>query len=363
LILCATLLSSHVCTATEVRLKDLGHFVGWRDNQLAGYGIVTGLAGSGDSPRNRATRQALTNILSQMGMTVPLDQIQSRNIALVMVTAILSPAANIGDKMDVTVASVADARSLAGGNLLLTPLMGPDRQTYALAQGALLVGGYRFESNINLRQKNYPTVGTLPDGATVEVPVRADVLKDGALIFSLKLADMTTAQRVAEVINARLGAGQASVRDATAIRIAVNGNAQTANQIIGMLERLPVIPDGLARVVINERTGTVVAGGDVKMSSVVISQGDIKVSVMTQNTASQPSFIGGFAPDVSSLVVLNSKLDVTESSMDANAIFPSSTVADLVQALARMKVGTRDMIAILNAIKSAGALHADIIVQ
>ncbi len=357
------LLSLQTVAMAEVRLKDLGHFTGWRDNQLIGYGIVTGLAGSGDSPRNRATRQALANSLSQMGMSVPQDQLQSRNVAIVMVTATLAPAANVGDKMDVTATSIGDARSLAGGSLMMTPLLGPDRRTYALAQGALLVGGYRFDANVNLRQKNYPTVGVLPDGATVEVPVQAEVLKDGALIFSLKNADMTTAQRIADAINARLGQAQASVRDASAVRIVLNDDRLAANRMIAALETLPIMPDQLARVVINERTGTVVAGGDVQMSSVVISQGDIKVSVTADNYASQPGFIGGFAPDVRSLIVLNSKLDVAESSRDASARFPSSTIADLVQGLTKMKVGTRDMISILNAIKAAGALHADIIVQ
>jgi flagellar P-ring protein FlgI len=356
-------LSLQSTVLAEVRLKDLGHFIGWRDNHLIGYGIVTGLAGSGDSPRNRATRQALANLLSQMGMSVPQDQLQSRNIAIVMVTATLAPAANVGDKMDVTATSIGDARSLAGGSLMMTPLLGPDRRTYALAQGALLVGGYRFDANINLRQKNYPTVGALPDGATVEVAVQAEVLKGGALMFSLKNADMTTAQRVMDAINARLGQAQASVRDASAVRIALEGDRLAANQMIAALETLSIIPDQPARVVINERTGTVVAGGDVQMSSVVISQGDIKVSVTTDNYASQPSFIGGTAPDVRSLIVLNSKLDVAESGLDANVRFPTSTIADLVQGLAKMKVGTRDMISILNAIKAAGALHADIIIQ
>ena len=153
--------------ADNVRLKDLGRFLGWRDNALIGYGIVTGLAGSGDSPRSVVTRQALSNVLSRLGANVPGDQLQSRNVAAVMVTATLPPSANVGDRIDVTVTSIGDARSLVGGILLMTPLLGPDQKNYALAQGALVVGGYNFEDNVNLRQKNYPTTGIVAGGANV----------------------------------------------------------------------------------------------------------------------------------------------------------------------------------------------------
>lgn len=347
--------------AEDVRLKDLGRFLGWRENALVGYGIVTGLAGSGDSPRSAATQQALSNVLSRMGTTIDPSLFQSRNVAAVMVTAKLPPSSNVGDQIDVTVTSIGDARSLVGGTLLMTPLRGPDQHDYALAQGSLVVGGYNFQDNLNLRQKNYPTSGTITGGASVEAPVSAELLSaDGKLTFILKDPDFTTAERVATAID-RVRPGSAHVRGADAVLIDPAGG--DANELIAAVEGLTVMPDSVARVVVNERSGTVVAGGGVQISAVAIAQGDIKVTVTTDNQASQPIVYGGFAPGARSLIVTNSKLDVTEQPTDAVVKLPNTTVADLVRALARVKVNTRGMIAILEAIKAAGALHADIIVQ
>ena len=348
----------------QVRLKDLGHFLGWRNNALIGYGIVTGLAGSGDSPNNVATRQALSNVLSRLGASVPAEQLQSRNVATVVVTATLPPSANVGDRIDVTVTSIGDARSLAGGSLLMTPLLGPDQKPYALAQGALVIGGYSFNDSFNLRQKNYPTTGTIAEGATVETAVAAELLgADGHLKFVLNEPDFTTAQRIADALNQSQGLGTASVKGADAIVIDVARSGGDVFRLISQIENISVGPDQSARVVINERSGTVVAGGAVRISSVVIAQGDIKVSVSVDNQASQPYIYGGFAPNAQSLIVTNSKLEVSDASNDAVASFPNTTVADLVRGLAKAKVSTRNMIAILQAIKAAGALHADIIVQ
>lgn len=347
--------------ADVVRVKDLGRFLGWRDNPLVGYGIVTGLAGSGDSPRNAATRQALANVLSRLGASVPPEVLQSRNVAAVMVTATLPPSANPGDRIDATVTSIGDARSLVGGTLLMTPMMGPDQHPYALAQGSLVVGGYQFQDSVNLRQKNYPTSGTVPGGATVESAVGVQLLgADRKLTFILKDPDFTTAQRIADGLNRELGFGIATVRGADAVSIDPRGG--DVNRLISQIEAVGVSPDQLARVVINERSGTVVAGGNVRISDVVISQGDIKVSVTVDREASQPYIYGGFAPDVRSLIVTNSKLDVSEEG-EAHVHVPDSTVTDLVEALSRAKVGTRNTIAILQAVKAAGALHADIVVQ
>jgi flagellar P-ring protein precursor FlgI len=347
--------------AGDVRLKDLGRFLGWRDNALIGYGIVTGLSGSGDSPRSVATRQALSNVLGRLGSNIPADQLQSRNTAIVMVTATLPPSANVGDRIDVTVTSIGDARSLAGGVLLMTPMIGPDRNTYALAQGALTVGGYDFRDNLNLRQKNYPTTGIVAGGASVETAVAAPVLgPDGQLSFILKDPDYTTAQRIADALNAQIAPGIASVPSPDTVRIsAASGDL---SRLIARIENVEVAPDSLARVVINARSGTVVAGGDVRVASVVVAQGDIKVSVTSDSHASQPYFVAGDASGVSSLVVTNTKLDV-EDNRNAVVRFPNTTVADLVLGLNRAKVSTADIIAILQAIKAAGALHAEIVVQ
>jgi flagellar P-ring protein precursor FlgI len=354
----------------EVRLKDLGRFLGWRDNMLVGYGIVTGLAGSGDSPRNRITRQTLANVLSQFDLVVADAELQSRNVAVVMITAVLPPSANVGDKLDVNVTSIGDARSLAGGVLLMTSLRGPDRQPYALAQGPVTIGGYRYEYNGNLAQKNSPTSGIVPGGAYIERPVSSDVLaRDGSLTFVLKDADATTAHRIAERVNATLGGGYAAARDASSVYIRPpQQQAMNTNALLASLEGLRIAPDRPARVVVNERTGTVVAGAEVQISAVAISHGDIRVTVQTEFSASQPTLIqpviiGRGGAGVRSLVIANSKLDVAEGTQTVTATFPNTTVADLVQGLAKLRVSTRDMIAILHAIKSAGAMYAELVVQ
>lgn len=354
--------------AAPVRVKDLGRFAGWRDNALVGYGLVTGLSGSGDSPRSEVTRQALRNVLGRLGTNVALDQVQSRNVAAVIVTATLPPSANIGDRIDINVSSIGDARSLAGGTLLMTPLYGPDQASYALAQGPLTVGGYRFDADRNREQKNYPTSATLPGGASVETAVEARLVgDDGALTFLLKNADPTTATRMAEAINRQIGAPVASVIDADAVSIRPMGPGRGALfSLIARVEAVMVEPDVQARVVINERSGTVVAGGDVRIDSVVVAQGDVRVSVAVENLASQPAYGGawpqGDEAGVRSLVVSNTKLSVAPAK-DVVARFPNATVADLVQGLAQAHVDTRGVIAVLQAIKAAGALHADIIVQ
>lgn len=348
----------------QVPLKGLGRFGGWRDNALVGYGLVTGLSGSGDTRRSGVTRQAMRNILSRLGTNVADDQISSRNVAVVMVTAVLPPSANVGDHIDVTVSSMGDARSLAGGTLIMTPLLGPDQRTYALAQGQLVVGGYRFESELNQQQRNYPTTAVLPGGATIEAPVESRVAPgNGELSFLLANPSFSTAQRIADQINSRLGTGVAKARNADEVRIRFAGGTDDVAPFIATIENLLVEPDIQPRIVINERTGTVVAGRDVMISSVVIAQGDIKVTVTAENLASQPSFISGFASDVRSLVVTNTKLEVSQGTADATFRFPNTSVADLVQALSRARVDTRRTISILQAIKAAGALHAEIVVQ
>lgn len=357
------IVQSVVAPAQGVPLATLGRFEGWRDNALVGYGLVSGLAGSGDTRRSEVTRQALRNVLSRLGTTVSEDQISSRNVAVVIVAARLPASANIGDKVDATVTSVGDARSLAGGTLLMTPLKGPDGQTYALAQGGVVTGGYSFENDLNSQQKNYPTSGTLQGGATVERPVNASIVgADGKMTFLLNDPDFRTASRVAEAINARFGGGVARAEGADAVAIRFGNGLGTVTDFAAQLQDVAVEPGRSARIVINERTGTIVAGGDVTISSVTISQGDIRVTVTGDRTASQPGFIDGFAGDIRSLVVRNTRLDVAEDG-DAVISLPNTSVADLVQALSRARVTTRRTIAILQAIKAAGALHAELVVQ
>jgi len=351
--------------AQTVPLKGLGHFGGWRENALIGYGIVTGLPGSGDTRRSAVTRQALRNVLSRLGTSVTDDQISSRNVAVVMVTAVLPPSASIGERVDAIVSSIGDARSLAGGTLIMTPLLGPDQRPYALAQGPLLVGGYHFESQLNQQQRNYPTTAIVQGGATIETAVDASLMQaPNEISFLLNDPSFATAQHVVEGVNARFGPGIAWARNASEVRIRFTaGDAGRLTAFLAQLEGLLVQPETSPRVVINERTGTVVAGGDVTISSIAIAQGDIKVTVTQDNSASQPGFVSGFASDVRSLIVTNTKLDVDQGTQDRTFRFPNTTVADLVQALAKAHVDTRRTIGILQAIKTAGALHADIIVN
>lgn len=358
----ALLLAPASAAANEVRLRDLGRFLGQRDNALVGYGIVTGLAGSGDSPRSEVTRQALRNALSRLGANIPAELLQSRNVAVVIVTATLPATANVGDRLDVNVSSIGDARSLAGGTLLMTPLLGPDQRPYALAQGSLVVGGHRFDAQLNSNQRNYPTAGTVAGGATVETPMRAILTGPGGeLVFVLRDPDFGTAERVVEGINRQLGTGAARMRGGDSIVIAVTG-ATDVNSLIARIEGVTVEPVAPGRIVINERTGTVVAGESVRISSVVISQGDIRVTVTARNEASQPGYQAGFGDGVQSLVVTNTRLEVAEP-RDAVVRLPNTSVGDLVQALQRARVDTRGMIAVLQAMRAAGALHAEIVVQ
>lgn len=204
--LCTGSPTAEAAASDAVRVKDLGKLKGWRDNALIGTGIVTGLAGTGDSPSNRTTRQSLANVLSQFNLTIAPEAVQSRNVAVVMVSAALPTFAREGDTLDVTVSSAGDARSLVGGTLLVTPLKGANGRVYALAQGGLTVGGYRYDANGNVVQKNHPTAGSVPNGATVEVGVKADMLDDQqSVTFVLSEPDYTTANRVANAINSQLG--------------------------------------------------------------------------------------------------------------------------------------------------------------
>ncbi len=350
--------------AEVVRIKDLGKLQGWRENALIGTGIVTGLAGTGDSSSNRTARQALSNAMSQFNLNVSPDQIQSRNVAVVMVNASLSPFSRECDTLDVTVTSVGDARSLVGGSLMLTPMKAANGRVYALAQGPLSVGGYRYDANGNVVQKNHPTVGSVPNGATVELGVSAQMATSRSqLTFVLSEPDYTTASRIADAINQKMGQGRAYARDASGIELTIpESQQQQLVAFVAQLESVTVEPDRRAKVILNERTGTVVSGGDVRISKVAISHGDIKLSIRNETTASQPSFIGQAGDGVRTALVTNTQVSVDEQS-GAGFVAGSTTVSDLVQSLNRLKTPTRDIISILRAVKAAGALHAELIIQ
>ncbi len=350
---------------SAIRIKDIGKIGGWRDNALTGYGLVTGLAGTGDSPRNKATRQSIANMLSHYELNISSDDVQSRNVAAVMITATLPPFARAGDALDVTITSMGDARSLVGGALMLAPLKAANGQIYALAQGALSVGGYKYDMNGNVLQKNHPTVASIPGGASVEQAVPADNLAaQGSITFVLSEPDFTTASRIATAINLALGEPLADARDPASIEIAVPLDKRPhLTDFIMAVENVYVQPDRRARVVINERTGTIVAGGDVRISKVAITQGDLRVTIMTDNTVSQPVLVRQVGAGVQTVTTANSRVDVAELAETGYVGASNNTVADLVHALTRIKTNTRDIISILRAVKASGALHAELVVQ
>jgi flagellar P-ring protein precursor FlgI len=350
--------------AREVTLKSIGRFDGWRENPLIGYGVVVGLAGTGDSPRSAVTRQALQNVLGRLGSAVSQGDLNARNVAVVLVVGTLPPSANVGDKISVTVSSAGDARSLAGGLLLMTTLRGPDSVQYAIAQGPLLVGGYSFEADANLQQRNFPTTARIENGATIEKSAQAMMVRaDGSIGFLLSDPNFVTAERIAARINSQFGLKIATARSADEVAILFSRTNQEVTGLISRLQNITVEPDLLPRVVVNERTGTVVAGTDVKISSTVIAQGDIRVTVRSENQASQPGLFVGPSSGVKSLVVRNSQLEVSQGTNDVVATFPNTSVADLVAGLSAAKVDARRLISILQALRATGALNAEIVVQ
>ena len=351
--------------AQTVRLKDLVRVSSQRENALVGYGIVTGLSGSGDSGRNKATRVTLANLLNRFELNLSSDDMTSRNVAIVMVTSSMPAYARPGDQVDVSVTSIGDARSLEGGTLLMAPLKGADGRVYVLAQGPLTVGGYRFDADGNQAQKNHPTAGLVSGGGVVEAAIEdSDDGGPTALSLVLSNADYVTAGRIADSINASFGAELANVRDAGSIEVGLP--AEYRRRVAGFvrkLEALSVEPDRRARVVVNERTGTIVTGGEVLIGPVAVVVGETKVTVSTEAVSAfaRPR---GFAPGRPRPEILtNSQLKVTEP---AAALFiqPTGTrVSELAQALAKAKTPARDIISILQAIKAAGALYAELIVQ
>lgn len=349
----------------SVRLKDLARIDGVRDNMLVGYGIVTGLSGTGDSSKSVATLQSIANALEQFGVNVTVSELSPRNVAGVMVVATLPAFARPGDKLEVNVSSVGDARSLAGGTLLMMPLYGPDKEVYALAQGPLAVGGYRFGLNGNIIQRNLPTSATISEGAIVERNVSAKILQSGQIDVLLADPDYTTASRVAAAVNANIGAQVAHAVDAGRIAVTVPGADQDG--LVGFVARVEdtiVKPDQRARVVVNERTGTVVAGGDVRISAVTVTHGNLQVSIATDYLVSQPNGVYyGAGPQIGTAVVPQTRVQAQEDNINVVALPSGTSVADLVGALNRIKTNTRDVIAVLQSIKAAGALHAELILQ
>jgi flagellar P-ring protein precursor FlgI len=347
------------------RIKDIARVEGSRAHALIGYGIVSGLSGTGDSPSNRATKQTLSNLLVQFNLTLPPEAITSRNVAVVLVSANLPNFVRQGDAIDVTVSSIGDAKSLVGGDLLLTPLRAPNNRTYVLAQGPLTVGGYRYEANGTVGEKNHVTVATVPGGGLVEVAPPAPALgREDTFSVSLLEPDYTNAARVAEAINGALGGGMARARDPGAVEVHIPAAYRDRFvELISTIEALEISPDFRARVVVNERTGTVVAGVNVRIAEAAISYGDLRISIVTDNTVSQPLLLRDPTAAIRTEVVANSRIDVQEAGGATLITQPGGSIADLVEALAKLRISGRDVVSVLKALKASGALHAELIVQ
>ena len=347
--------------AEQVRLKDIAEIEGVGEEFLFGYGLVVGLNGTGDSS-NHITAQSVSNMLRRLGITVPPEQIRLRNVAAVMVTAKLPPFAKPGSRIDVTVSSIGDARSLVGGTLLPTPLRTPfDPETvYAIAQGEISIGGYRFGARGALAQKNHPTVGHIPGGGIVVRGMEVKLADGESLTLVLDDPDFTTASRVVEAINAKFGSKIASAIDGGTIKLTVPQRYKgDLVRFIAEVENVKVEPDTVARVVIDERTGTVVIGKDVRISTVAVAHGDIRVEISTTAEVSQPY------PETAgqTVVVESSRVDVTEEGGSVALIESNATIGQLVAALNAIGATPQDLIAILQNIAKAGALKAKLIVR
>ncbi|WP_157236222.1 flagellar basal body P-ring protein FlgI [Chitiniphilus shinanonensis] len=355
---------SSICSAADLQLRSIGRFEGWKENYLSGIGLVSGLAGSGDSPRSKATRQALANLLSRFDLSVSDSQILSRNVASVIVTATLPAVSRAGDRVDVTVTSMGDAKSLAGGSLLVAPLKGPNGVIYCLAQGAVNVGGFKVEANQTVEQKNYPTVGIIPGGCAVEQGTLSSPRPpDGKLRFLLNNPDYLMANQVASKIRASVSDVTVVPRDAGLVEVQFSESLsdQRLVELIAGIQAVRVEPINQVKIVVNERSGVVVAGANTVISPITISHSGLRISVTTTSIVTQPLLVID-SPGTRATVEKDSRIAVSETS-GAVITRPGNTIADLVGELNRQHVTARDMIAILQAIKASGALYADILVQ
>ena len=341
----------------ESKLRDVARLQGVRGNQLLGYGMVVGLDGTGDKDQTKFTTQSLTNLMSRQGLTVNPTTVKVKNVAAVMVTAELPPFARAGSRLDVTVSSTGDAKSLAGGTLLMTALQGPDGQTYAVAQGPLLVGGFSASAGGNSVTKNHPTVGRVPDGGIIEREIGGDFNGRSSLRYALMEEDFTTAIRVVHAINEELGEKLAYPLDSRTVELKIPKEFQgRAVELVARLENLSVQLQPRARVVVNERTGTVVLGSDVRIGAVSIVQGGLSIMVSSKPLVSQP------APFSQGKTVTATKKDVAvkEDKPKTLNVEPGVSVGKLAEMLNAMEVSPRDLVAILQAIKEAGALQAEL---
>ncbi len=341
----------------RVLIRDLASVEGVRSNPLLGYGIVVGLNGTGDRRQTVFTTQTLAGVLSRLGVQIPPTSVRVNNVAAVFVTASLPPFARQGTPLDVTVSSIGDAKSLEGGMLMLTPLRAADGESYAAAQGPWTVGGYSVGGAGNGKQVNHPTVGRIPDGGLVERDAVVDLHDLSKVSLLLAEESFSAAEEVAAVVNHELGALVASAIDSRRVDVLLPaGGKTTLPALIARIEKLPVTVERRARVVVNERTGTIVMGRDVQLRAVSILHGSLSVEIATQFAVSQPPPLG----QGNTAVVPEIKLKAEEGPARKVELGEGATVEQLVNGLQAIGASARDVIAILQALKAAGALEAEL---
>lgn len=355
-LLLVLMMSSIVFAESAVtRIKDIAKVQGVRSNQLMGYGLVVGLQGTGDSDDTVQMIQSTVSMLRNFGISINADDLDTDNVAAVMVTATLPPFVREGDTIDVTVSSMGDAESIQGGTLLQTPLRAADGEVYAVAQGPVSTGGFIVGNAGGGRaQRNFPTVGTTPNGAIVERTVEDDIGRNGQISLSLSNPDFTTATRIANAINSAYG-GIAHAANPGRIDIRIP-SFQRSNVVafVASIEDLPVMPDNVAKVVFNERTGTIVMGGNVTVDECAITQGGLSIRVQRDTEVNQP------APFSYGSTIVKTTVDEEANEETSNSIvIPATTsISDIVGALNAVGATARDCISILQAMKAAGAIHA-----
>lgn len=356
----ATLLWSPAARADH--LRDLADVAGARENQLVGFGIVTGLSGTGDDMTVPFAQQAVLSMLRRLGIQISPDQFLLRNVAAVTVTATLPGFAKAGTKIDVTVSSVGNARSLAGGVLVQTSLKGSDQRSYAVAQGSLVVGGFETHgaSGSSLRS-GWTNTARVPEGALVEREIPATIVTGGALRLELRVPGFTVASRIADVINKKFGDGTAQAPDGGAVVVKLpNEFASKEVDFAAALEELEVDPLRRARVVINERTGTIVAGGDVRLAPVAVVHGTLTIVVKETPTASHPT-----TPFTNGTTVVTPRTEISANEGNRSLVYvpAAATLADVASALSNLGLSPREMGSVLQALRGAGALEAEVVVE
>ena len=349
------------------RLKDMVSFAGIRSNQLLGYGIVVGLDGTGDSSLN-LTLQSMQSTISQFGLVVGTGDLSAKNSAAVMITADLSPFTKIGQQISVTISSMGKAKSLRGGTLLMAPLKGADGQTYAIAQGNLAVGGFGVEgADGSSMSVNIPTVGTIPNGATVERMVETPFTNSKNFVMNLHLGDFTTANRITEEINKVFGPDVAKSLDKTSISVRAPNDPAQKVSFMSLLENLEVDPGApVAKVVINARTGTVVIGGDVRVTPAAVSHGSLTVKV-NEDTNTTPGQVlyddeGNVTTTTDATTEADSKIEAGADKASAFVFDTGTSLSDIVDAINAIGTTSADLVAILEALRAAGALRAQMII-